>query len=152
MSVNILKGSDILAARKSSGLTQDALARRLGTSKASLSKWERDLLQPRRQSALRLAEWISMQPFPRRDGDPGIVGNASAGRKKIDVEVMIDPDLADKALAEGLDLNVLADKALREAISDAKAKRWQHENLGVIAAWNQELEENGLWSDGLRQF
>lgn len=44
-----------------------------------------------------------------------------------------------------------ADVIGREA-SDERARRWEDENAGAIRASNEELQRNGLWSDGYRLF
>jgi post-segregation antitoxin (ccd killing protein) len=41
---------------------------------------------------------------------------------------------------------------LRKAVATEKARRWAEENAEAIKFNNEELERNGLWSDGLRLF
>jgi antitoxin CcdA len=74
------------------------------------------------------------------------------------VAVSVNADLL--AEAEGLDLSELLERALlrvlstptAERIRSERAKAWQKENAEAIRAWNEQLEKEGLWSDGLRQF
>jgi antitoxin CcdA len=68
------------------------------------------------------------------------------------VNLTMDAELLAKAKAEGLNLSAELDQRVRTRISTIEEERWKRDNADAIAAWNQELEENGLWSDGLRTF
>lgn len=52
--------------------------------------------------------------------------------------------LAAEAATLGLDADAIAEKALREAISAEKARRWREENREAIEAHNRWVEEHGL--------
>jgi antitoxin CcdA len=62
------------------------------------------------------------------------------------VNLSVPADLVEEAKAKGVNLSALLEKALRE---DA-ARRWREENAKGIADYNRHIEENGIWSDGLR--
>ena len=49
-----------------------------------------------------------------------------------------------EAAALGLDAAALAERAVREAISAEKARRWLEENREAIEAHNRWVEEHGL--------
>jgi len=76
------------------------------------------------------------------------------------VSLSVNPDLLAEAMGQGLNLEDLFERALLRSLStpaatrikSERAKAWQNENSQAIRAWNDELEKNGLWSDGLRQF
>jgi antitoxin CcdA len=68
------------------------------------------------------------------------------------VNLSLDGALLDKARAEKINLSAALERTIRAEVSNIEAKRWQHENADAIAAWNKDVEENGLWSDGLRLF
>lgn len=60
--------------------------------------------------------------------------------------------IAAEAARLGVDVGSVADIAVRRAIGEARAARWREEEADWIAAYNQELDERGLWSDGMRLF
>ncbi len=68
------------------------------------------------------------------------------------VNLTIDAELLARAKAEGLNLSAELDQRVRSKLSSIEEERWKRDNAKVIAAWNKELDENGLWSDGLRTF
>jgi antitoxin CcdA len=68
------------------------------------------------------------------------------------VNLSLDAALLDEARAENVKLSAVAERAVRAEIASIRAERWKRENSDAIAAWNKELDENGLWSDGLRLF
>jgi antitoxin CcdA len=68
------------------------------------------------------------------------------------VNLSLDRALLAKAKAEGLNLSAELEQSVRAKISSIEAERWKRENAVAIEAWNDELEKNGLWSDGLRTF
>lgn len=83
------------------------------------------------------------------------------GPAKRAVEIVLDANLADRAAAQGVDLARLPVRALEDELarSIARAQRnnddgdqWRRENAEAIKSWNDELERNGLWSDGMRTF
>lgn len=68
------------------------------------------------------------------------------------VELSLDEAVVEDARTLGLDVEALAETALRESVSREKARRWREENADAIAHNNAQIEREGLWSDGLRLF
>lgn len=63
-----------------------------------------------------------------------------------------DSDLRDQAKALGLDADAIANKAILEAVKRKRIEAWIEDNKEAFAAHRKDLEDNGLWSDGLRTF
>lgn len=76
---------------------------------------------------------------------------ADMGAKRA-VNLSLDSDLLDEAKSYGFNLSRTVEASLVEALRKERARRWQQENAEAIRASNEELERNGLWSDGLRTF
>jgi antitoxin CcdA len=68
------------------------------------------------------------------------------------VNLSLDSDLLDEAKSYGLNLSRTVEAKLAEALREERGRRWKEENAEAIKYWNEELERNGLWSDGLRLF
>ncbi len=83
-----------------------------------------------------------------------------AGAVKETVNLDVDADLIACARERGVELaDVLERALLRElAMTDqfrqgsAAAQAWRKENAATIAAWNDEVEREGLWNDEFRPF
>jgi antitoxin CcdA len=58
----------------------------------------------------------------------------------------------DEARAENVKLSAVAERAVRAEIASIRAERWKRKNAEAIRHNNEELERNGLWSDGYRLF
>lgn len=61
-------------------------------------------------------------------------------------------DLLEEARAFKINLSQTLEAALRVQIRKEKEHQWLEENRAAIDAYNREIAEHGLWSDGLRQF
>jgi antitoxin CcdA len=61
-------------------------------------------------------------------------------------------DLLEDARALGINLSRTLETALEAEVKKAKETKWLVENRAAIEAYNREIAEHGLWSDGLRQF
>jgi antitoxin CcdA len=68
------------------------------------------------------------------------------------IQLEMDAVLLSKAEAEGIDLSAELEHTLRTRLAHIEAERWQRENSVAIQHNNDELERNGLWSDGYRLF
>ena len=70
------------------------------------------------------------------------------------VNLAVDTELVERAKAAGVDLAWLLERALTHRLSESSptAGEWRRDNAAAIAAWNEELERNGLWCDDLRTF
>jgi antitoxin CcdA len=73
---------------------------------------------------------------------------------KTELKIQIDTDLAQRAAAEGVDVDAIAEAALRKALpldsGDERARRWAEENAEAIAAHRKRIEEFGVFGDDLR--
>lgn len=80
--------------------------------------------------------------------------------EKASVNLTVQASLVREAAERGVDLANLLEQAIRRELgTDSKnelasveGEIWRRENAAAIASWNEELERNGLWSDGLRSF
>lgn len=72
--------------------------------------------------------------------------------RKVRVSVTIDEDLVAKAKAAGVNLSAVAEEAIRFETQSEQMRQWAEENQAVLEAKAKRVEEEGLWSDGLRQF
>lgn len=68
------------------------------------------------------------------------------------VNLSIDGMLLEEARAENIKLSAVAEKALKAELVGIRIERWKRENAEAIRESNEELQRNGLWSDGLRLF
>ena len=60
----------------------------------------------------------------------------------------IDPELL--ATAHRLSGQKSKKAAVTLALKEFVARRWLEENKDAIASYNEDVRENGVWSDGLR--
>jgi antitoxin CcdA len=75
------------------------------------------------------------------------------------VTIELDAESIAAAEAAGIDLSQLLVEALRRRLPNLHAaeraeldRRWQEENRQAIEAYNQFIEEHGLFSEGMRTF
>jgi antitoxin CcdA len=52
----------------------------------------------------------------------------------------------------GLNLSNLAEEALAKAVKEQLGRRWLEANAAAIEAYNRRVEDQGVFSDGLRTF
>ena len=64
----------------------------------------------------------------------------------------INAGLLDEAKALEINLSATFERALEEAVRARKRERWLAENRDAIAAYNERVERDGMFSDGLRSF
>jgi antitoxin CcdA len=64
----------------------------------------------------------------------------------------INATLLEEARACKINLSQTLETALTAELKKIKGVRWLEENRAAIEAYNREIAEHGLWSDGLRQF
>jgi antitoxin CcdA len=70
------------------------------------------------------------------------------GIQKKPVNLSVDAQLLIEAKQHGVNLSALLERAL---LAEA-ASRWQSENAEAIASYNADIDKNGVWSDGLREW
>jgi len=66
--------------------------------------------------------------------------------------VSVRSDLLAAAREAGINLSATLERALAEDLAALKRKQWREENREAIAAYNEYVEENGTFSDGVRSF
>ena len=66
--------------------------------------------------------------------------------------VSIDARLLDEARSRGIKLSPLLEEAIARKLAEEAERRWLEENQQAISAYNEEVAERGVFSDGLRTF
>ena len=64
----------------------------------------------------------------------------------------INADLLRQAKELNINRSQTLEQHLAEIVREARRKQWLEENQGAIDVYNQRIEANGVFSDGLRQF
>ena len=147
-------GMRIKQAREQTGLSQAALAKRLGTSTGAVGQWEIGRARPaasRLQSIANVLNvttaWLTGEivndaaPIPARRDE-----------EETGVSIPLDATLAREARRLGVDLSAVVDRHLRQIVAEARQQRWLAENRGALADANAFLERYGLWNEGKRLF
>lgn len=78
------------------------------------------------------------------------VFNLNAPKKATNVS--INSDLLEKARGLNINLSATLEAALAEQLRTEQRNQWKAENAKAIQAYNTFVEENGVFSDGLRKF
>ena len=68
------------------------------------------------------------------------------------VNLSLNSDLLQMGKELGLNLSSVAEAALAQAVKASMAERWLAENAEAIHAYNQRVEDRGVFSDGSRTF
>jgi len=68
------------------------------------------------------------------------------------VNLRIDESLIDQAKALNVNLSQTLETSLVELLREKQREAWLAENREAVDAYNQRIEKQGLFSDGLRQF
>ena len=61
-------------------------------------------------------------------------------------------DLLHQARALDINLSQVLEQALDAVVRKKRAEQWVQENREAISQYNLDVEENGVFSDGLRSF
>lgn len=64
----------------------------------------------------------------------------------------INSDLLKMARTLDINLSATLEKALADAVKHEQRERWLAENRDAMAAYNEQVEANGVFSDGIRGF
>ena len=64
----------------------------------------------------------------------------------------INSDLLSKAREMDINLSSTLEQALAEVLKERQRARWLAENRQAIQAYNAEVKDKGVFSDGLRSF
>lgn len=76
--------------------------------------------------------------------------NTQAPKKPTNVS--INSDLLEKARQLNINLSATLELALAEQLLTQERAQWLRENADAIKAYNQFVETNGTFSDGVRKF
>jgi antitoxin CcdA len=76
--------------------------------------------------------------------------NPQAPKKPTNVS--INSDLLEKAKGLNINLSATLEAALAVQVRAEQRIQWKKENANAIQAYNTFIEENGVFSDGLRTF
>ncbi len=74
------------------------------------------------------------------------------GGPKKAVNLSVNGELLRKAREAGLNLSQTLEGALEEATQAIERQRWLDENREPIRLYNEHVERDGVFSDGLRTF
>ena len=74
----------------------------------------------------------------------------SAPKKSANLSVNSELLALDKQL--GINLTAVLEQSLARKVKELKEQAWLEENRNAIAKYNQEVEEHGVFSDGVRSF
>ncbi len=64
----------------------------------------------------------------------------------------INADLLSKAREMNINLSAALEQALIETLRKRRREQWLAENRAAIAAYNDHVEQHGVFGDGLRTF
>jgi antitoxin CcdA len=64
----------------------------------------------------------------------------------------INADLLRQAKELNINLSQTLEQHLADLVREARRRQWLVENKGAIESYNQRIESQGVFSDGLRQF
>ena len=68
------------------------------------------------------------------------------------VNLRISKELIDQAKAMQVNLSQVLETSLVEVLRERQQKAWLADNKEAIEAYNQRVESQGVFSDGLRNF
>ena len=78
--------------------------------------------------------------------------NRPSRPRKRAMNVSVPLELAEEAKAYGTNVSAVLERALEAEHRERRREEWRKANRNAIREANEELAENGLWSDGLRAF
>lgn len=64
----------------------------------------------------------------------------------------LNSDLLNRAKSLNINLSATLEKALRSKLAESESEKWAKENKHAIKAYNDFVEENGLFADEHRNF
>ena len=132
--------------REHNQLSVDQLSRQLGVPVSTLYCYENGSRRPRSEVARRIEAFTNGEVTAAELlGIAGGVGEEKAPFAPA-------PDISAEARELGLDPEAIAAKAVEDAVKTERLRRWNEDNRDAIESWNELVEREGLWSDGLRAF
>ena len=72
--------------------------------------------------------------------------------QKKPTNLSINSDLLSKARELDINLSATLERALAESLRQRRRDQWLAENRAAMAAYNEDVEAHGVFSDGLRAF
>ncbi len=72
--------------------------------------------------------------------------------QKKPTNLTINSDLLTKAREQNINLSATLEKALTEELKRKHREQWINENSTAIRAYNEFIEEQGVFSDNVRNF
>ncbi len=72
--------------------------------------------------------------------------------KKKAANLSINSDLLQQAKDLKINISSSLEKTLEKIVRERKTIDWQEENKDFIEKYNKDVEENGVFSDGMRLF
>jgi antitoxin CcdA len=72
--------------------------------------------------------------------------------QKQSTNLSINSDLLRRARAHKINLSKTLEERLTEILRQEEREAWLAENAGAISDYNDRIEKNGVFSDGLRSF
>ena len=75
-----------------------------------------------------------------------------AGYGKRAANVSVNQGLLEEARALEINLSATLERALETEVRARKREKWLEENRAAIEAYNEHVEENGIFSDHVRLF
>lgn len=78
------------------------------------------------------------------------VFNLQAPKKSTNLSV--NSDLLRRARELDINLSATLERALADMLTMRRREQWLTENEGAISAYNERVEREGVFSDGLRSF
>lgn len=76
--------------------------------------------------------------------------NPSAPKRPTNLS--INSDLLQKAREQDINLSAALERALTERLRQKQRERWLADNQEAIVAYNDYVDEHGVFSEGLRSF
>lgn len=71
---------------------------------------------------------------------------------KRSANLSVNEDLLNKARELNINLSATLEQALASALREKQRCQWLAENKDAIEAYNEHVEQHGVFSDGLRSF
>ena len=68
------------------------------------------------------------------------------------INLSLNSQVLDLAKEMGMNISQTVDRLLTEEVQRVYWERWQHDNAAAIAAYNERIEREGLFSDRVRTF
>ncbi len=74
----------------------------------------------------------------------------SSGKRAVNVS--ISADLVERARAAGINLSATLEAAIQRELRELQRSAWLSVNEAAIRAYNEGLDQDGVFSDGTRTF